>query len=213
MDDDMQSVLSKKWHNLRFLLIDEIEAGGVDIVAQIEEKMHANVPMTVGVVDGLRSTQHGQRTREYPFGGVNVFLFGDFWQLDPTGSKSFMSNPCEGSEDPRVDFMMNMVWLPPTEHDHRHLQSWSGTSRVWELNTNIRSGEDKWWSALLDECRQGSLSEANYNFLHGLPTTEPITFWYEFKDAAQQPHELHACSAERLCEPCIREKQRRNRLL
>ena len=213
MDDDKQSWLSKKWHNLRFVLIDEIEAAGVDIVAQIEEKMRASVPMTVGVLEGLRGTQHSQRTRDQPFGGVKVLLFGDFWQLDPTGSKSFMSNPLEGSGDPRVDSMMHMLWLPRSLQDRAHLEAWAGESRVFELNTNIRSGEDKWWSGLLDDCRQGNLSEANYNFLHGLPTKEPITFWYEFRNTSIKPHELHACSVEKLCQPCIREKQRRNRLL
>ena len=28
-----------------------------------------------------------------PFGGVNVFFLGDFWQLRPTGQLAIMSNP------------------------------------------------------------------------------------------------------------------------
>ena len=58
-----------------------------------------------------------------------------------------------------------------------------------------------------------SAHDADYNFVHGLPTSEPITFWYEFKDAQAKPHELYECSVHRLCEPCLREKARRNRLL
>ena len=34
LDDDKQSLLAKKWHNLRVVLIDEIEAAGVDILCQ-----------------------------------------------------------------------------------------------------------------------------------------------------------------------------------
>ena len=46
------------------------------------------------------------------------------------------------------------------------LQPWQGMERVLELNTNIRSGDDKWFSQVLDECRQGQLREANHNFFH-----------------------------------------------
>eukprot|EP00973_Karenia_brevis_P007756 1053164-Karenia_brevis.AAC.1 len=65
-----------------------------------------------------------------------------------------------------------------------HLQPWKGAERVLELDTNIRSGEDKGFSEVLDECRKGQLSDSNYNFLHGLPASEDIVFWYEKKENA-----------------------------
>ena len=90
--------------------------------------------------------------------------------------------------------------------DHKH--------RVLELNTNIRSGDDRWFSDVLDECRRGELSDANYRFLHGLPTTAPISFWYAFKDAAVQPHDVQQqCDVQNPCKACLQEIHRRNRVL
>eukprot|EP00973_Karenia_brevis_P048855 6777046-Karenia_brevis.AAC.1 len=110
------------------------------------------------------------------FAGVNTLFFGDFWQLNPAGGRSFMSNPCDVTGDPCVDFTMNMFWFnPKQDYD---LQPWHGGKRVLELTTNIRSGEDKWFSEVLDEMRLGKLSIDNYNFLHGLTTFTPISFWH-----------------------------------
>ena len=39
-------------------------------------------------------------------------FFGDFWQLEPPGGKSFMSNPCDITGDPFVDLTVPMFWLP-----------------------------------------------------------------------------------------------------
>ena len=106
-------------------------------------------------------------------------FFGDFWQLDPVGGKSFMSNPFENNGDPYVEECLPIFWQDRADSVDKtsltsrfHLQHWSPGKRVLELNTNIRSGEDAWYSQVLDECRMGCLSEANYNFLHGLPTKE-----------------------------------------
>ena len=41
---------------------------------------------------------------------------------------------------------------------------------VFELTVNIRCGEDEWYGPLIAACREGSLSEEQYNFLHGYPT-------------------------------------------
>ena len=30
--------------------------------------------------------------------------------------------------------------------------------------------KDKWYSSVIDECRDGALSDSSYNFLHGYPT-------------------------------------------
>ena len=123
--------------------------------------------------------QHSDRKRQVSFAGVNVLCFGDFWQLVPTGDASFMSSPKKSTGKPHADRTLTMFWrraLPEDEHND-HLQSWHGHSRVWELSQNLRSGEDEWFSEVLDQCRVGDLKEENYNFLHGLPTGAPITFW------------------------------------
>ena len=44
MDDEKQCWSAKKWHNLRFVLVDEIEAVGVDLMGLVEDKMNKLVP-------------------------------------------------------------------------------------------------------------------------------------------------------------------------
>ena len=108
--------------------------------------MRLNVPHTSSV-QALQKEQHYDRKRQVAFGGVNILCFGDFWQLDPTGDTSFMSNPTKTTGNPLVDWSMNMFWhQAPNEHEQSdHLQVWQGKSRVWELSQNIRSGADTWF--------------------------------------------------------------------
>ena len=93
MDEDKHSLSGKKWHNLRVLLVDEVEATGVELIGQIEAKMQLMVPFRYEITPGLQTQQHSQRQHDRMFGGVNVLFFGDFWQMDPTGYKSLMSSP------------------------------------------------------------------------------------------------------------------------
>ena len=60
-----------------------------------------------------------------------------------------------------------------------------------ELSKNLRAGHDLWWSNVLEECRVGCLSEHNFCYLHGFPTTPirraPIKSWYEYRDQTGSP--------------------------
>ena len=161
------------------MLMDEVEAAGVTLFGKLEDSLRLNVPRT-GSAQAIQRKQHCDRRRELAFAGVNVLCFGDFWQLDPTGDTSFMSNPIKPIGNPCADSTMSMFWHAAREGDEHntHLQAWQGRSRVWELSQSLRSGADKWFSEVLDQCRMGALEECNYNFLHGLPTNVPITFWF-----------------------------------
>lgn len=88
--------------------------------------------------------------------------------------------------------------------------------------------DDPWYAQLLEECRQGCLSDESYNFLHGLPT-EHTGSWF--------PNELTSCNLqacrelpekwkqmsikgtswgemqEMECNVCKKERERRNRLI
>jgi hypothetical protein len=55
MDEDKQSLHAKKWHNLRVLLVDEIEAAGVDLLGDVEAKMHQLVPFRYEIMPGLQT--------------------------------------------------------------------------------------------------------------------------------------------------------------
>ena len=87
---------------------------------------------------------------------------------------------------------------------------------------------DPWYSALLDECRFGRLSQECYNFLLGLPT-EHAGSWPFFEQACCQTEQcksLHDVWAQRKregepwetlqkmeCKNCQAERERRNRLI
>ena len=87
---------------------------------------------------------------------------------------------------------------------------------VHELSQNIRSGEDKWWNEVLEQARQGELSEDNYNWLHGFPSTcirnAPLKFWYRYKNSCESPCTCPQSSNTDICEACLMEKQRRCRV-
>ena len=92
-----------------------------------------------------------------------------------------------------------------------------------------------WYSNFLEACRSGTPEEADYNFLHGYPTTAKISFWYEREDNDQwvhpawceatgnrRPFTLNIRMTEALedddghcfeCKDCFRERQGRARAL
>ena len=203
------------WHELRFVLLDEVEACGVSIFGRLEESLRANVPSSNSAYQALQKKDlHPDRVRSIAFAGVNMLCFGDFWQLDPTGDTSFMSNPTRIPGSAIVDRTMAMFWQREgPRRDNLHLQEWTGKHRVWELSENLRSGEDVWFSEVLDQCRVGQLSEENYNFLHGLPTRAAVTFWYHRREEETSWHECMKCTPTRPCEHCRTETIRRNRWL
>ena len=85
------------------------------------------------------------------------------------GQISIMSNPHGPKvlESAMANAIMSMFW----RSDQRNsLQAWEGTeARVLQLRVNKRSGEDIWFSSVLDQCRAGNLSNDNFCFLHGFP--------------------------------------------
>ena len=149
------------------------------------------------------------------FGGVNLIMSGDFWQLNPTGDTAIMSNP--GSADLGIaQVASSMFWDCQTTD--WGLQKWPGSNTyVHELSENIRSGEDRWWSQVLDQARLGRLSDENYNWLHGFPSTcirqAGLQFWYHHRHAAKSPCTCPSDSNTDVCEACMEEKQRRCRVV
>ena len=162
--------MSTKCNAARFLFIDEIEATGADTLGAVEHNMLNHTSL---------HAPWRYLVKNFPriFGGMNVCFFCDFWQLAPTGQIAIMSDVTATKvlENARAHRLMNVFW---DSNAWETLQTWSGSERVLELTTNIRSGADVWFSHVLEACRAGALEEDDYNFLHGYPTTTPITFWY-----------------------------------
>ena len=160
--EDNISTMAVKCNCLRFLFMDEIECCGLDLIGDVEEATRKNT--------GRLYKFAKDDTYARVFGGLNVFLLGDFCQLPPTGQIPIMSNPHSKAliECAKASSAMMMFW----HGEHREtLQTWQhNEQRVLHLDVNKRSGNDSWFSNLLDSCREGAMSEADYNFLHGFPT-------------------------------------------
>ena len=106
------SALLTKMSLLRFIFVDEVEATGADLLGRIEEECRRNSRRP----DRFRFPDTGNKA-VFPlpraFGGVNVFLIGDWWQLNPTGGIALMSNPFAKTalECSVARSIMMSVWL------------------------------------------------------------------------------------------------------
>ena len=84
--DNMSSMAAKmEW--CRFMLIDEIEATAAGDLGELQEHM------AEAARDLLYKWRKGDPSRPRPFGGVNVLMFGDLWQLPPPVKTSICTNP------------------------------------------------------------------------------------------------------------------------
>ena len=162
---DNVSTMHVKCASLRFLLIDEIEATGAEVLADLESAVQAHGNKIFRRDENMLLPK--------PWGGVNVFMFGDFWQLPPVGQIPIMSNPFQEKvlESARLNYIMSMFWDKDCMYS---VQRWEHDNcRVLDLTVSKRikhSGDYVWFSELLTSCREGNMTQNQYNFLHGIPT-------------------------------------------
>ena len=188
--------MTVKCGKLRFLFIDEIEATGADTIGTLEAHVCQHISSRSPYKYARLSEELGHETKKsLPrcFGGVNVFFLGDFWQLNPTGQIAIMSNPYGEKvlSSAKANFIMRMFWR--NEGDDS-LLPWKDGKRILHLTRNERSGADKWFSHVLNSCREGDLQEDDFNFLHGYPTEGAIKFWYEHREDSNWTHDEKMCS-------------------
>ncbi len=94
-----------KCEGLRLLIIDEVENAGADALGILETHVRqaANKKHYP-----TRPNQRGA-WRPRPFGGINVGLCGDWWQLPPAKQVSLCSNPFVVKSN-QAQRMLTMVW-------------------------------------------------------------------------------------------------------
>jgi hypothetical protein len=113
---------------------------------------------------------------ERVFGGVNVVMCGDWWQLRPVGGTALFSVPEECCSDT----------------GRRALSLFRGAGvnalrGLWELSFPMRC-PDPWYNRMMGLFRSGCLPLDAYNFFHGYPTSTPAS-WQLSQEVA-----LHSCS-------------------
>ena len=152
-----KSVLQWKW-----LIIDEISMVSSQLLAEVDVKLR-------NIVRNLGTSKLSESGDVRPFGGINVLFVGDFWQLEPPRGGLLGNIP--------VQFIRRAKQYDP-KPDAAHGESifWGvgehSVQGVTELDECVRT-EDPWLFEVQEEMRKGQLSEDNWNFLHGRPTTVP----------------------------------------
>ena len=145
--------MSTKCQILRWILVDEISMVSAQLLGQLE----IVVSKVVRRKNPYRLDANGEIR---PFGGINVLLLGDMWQLKPVTGTALFASPSETKGQTAYVGCMIM---------------WKYLRRCWELPGSQRCG-NTWYNNVLRQCRDGHLSEESYWYLHGLPTGTPACY-------------------------------------
>ena len=170
-DKHKQSI---KCQALQVIIIDEVSMISAELLGALEYIVSASIR-----TDGTYKKRHNGHKRV--FGGVNVVMCADFWQLHPVRGTFIADNPLY--VDPgRAQQGLNLLWGFDDEAKAEQRVD-SAVTKVekdsirsyWPL-TQVMRCKDVWYNSFLQECRNGSLSMDSFSFFHGLPTfTSPCT--------------------------------------
>ena len=157
--------VAKRVLQWRWLIIDEISMVSAKLLAQLDVKLRTTI-REIGTYK-IGTDQH-----DLPFGGLNVLLVGDFWQLEPPEGGFLGAIP--------HDYIIAArKYAPAPTICHGQALIWGdaavGLHGILEL-TECERCDDEWLREVQDEIRHGALSEDNYNFLHGKPTAVPGSY-------------------------------------
>ena len=137
--------------NLRWILLDEISMVSAELFAELERRV-SQAARPAGTYK-LRPDKSKR-----PFGGFNILLFGDWWQLRPVRSTALFDQPSKARSGSAYEGLQRL-W-------GRNRDS---LRRVWELTQPMRC-VDTWYGVFCAECRNGALTADNYFYIHGVPT-------------------------------------------
>ena len=147
-DKHKQSI---KCQALRVIIIDEVSMVSAELFGSLEY-------VVKGAIRPKGTYKKRRNGEARVFGGVNLVMCADFWQLHPVSGTFIASDPSLAPAG-RAQNALSIFW-------EDNLDS---IRTFWELRQLMRCS-DKWYNRFLSECRDGNLSINNYCFLHGLPT-------------------------------------------
>ena len=144
----------------RWLIIDEFSMISAELLAQLERRCRE-------LVRDLHPQKFTEASgRVQPFGGLNIILAGDLYQLPPPKGTFIGDIPWELLGGKKVSKQapglhgQNLIWGGCEE----------GMQGVTELVQCERT-KDAWLEEVQKQLRTGTLSNDNHAFLHGQPTT------------------------------------------
>ena len=154
--DDIDELFTRT-QSLRWLLVDEIEA----VAAVVMGILHGNLCRSMSRTPYAKRKDGTVR----PFGGVNLSLSGDWWQLPPVMKIGFYSNPFQRGMEYTEQVAMSFLW-------RKNINAIQGAHELVQPNRT----SDPWLQEVLRQDREGRESWEVYCFTHGLPTKNGGSF-------------------------------------
>ncbi|CAK0873882.1 unnamed protein product [Prorocentrum cordatum] len=153
-----ENTLHTKIQHMRWLIIDEVENVSVELLDAVHRQVKDSTrdKGNPWAVDARVPKQFAM------FGGLNLVLLGDLWQIPPVRSLSIAANPFV-KRPANVGRILEMFWTQGLPH--------SVTNR-YALTQSHRCS-DLWWRSFLAEARAGDLSDRMCDFVHGFSTDVP----------------------------------------
>ena len=131
-----------KCQALRVIIIDEVSMISAELLGALEYVVTGAVR-----AQGTYKKRRSGETRR--FGGVNIVMCADFWQLHPVTGTFIASDPTLTPAG-RAQNALSIFW----EDGPDSIRSF------WEL-TELMRCTDIWYNTFLSECRDGKLSINN----------------------------------------------------
>ena len=138
--------------SLRWILIDEISMVSAELFAELQKRV------AQAASDSCAYKRRPDKSPR-PFGGVNVLIDGDNWQLRPVKATALFDRPSAG-RSLLATAGLRLMW----SRDRDSVQ------RVAELSEPMRCSDPWFQNSFLAEARDGQLCIDNYFFIHGAPT-------------------------------------------
>ncbi|CAK0841562.1 unnamed protein product, partial [Prorocentrum cordatum] len=153
-----ENMLHTKIQHMRWLIIDEVENVSVELLDAVHRQVKDSTrdKGNPWAVDARVPKQFAM------FGGLNLVLLGDLWQIPPVRSLSIAANPFV-KRPANVGRILEMFWTEGLPHPVTNRYALAQSHRC----------SDVWWRSFLAEARAGNLSDRMYDFVHGFPTDVP----------------------------------------